>query len=201
MSRKTEANKPADWRWICEQDLPVLRLALEREMSFYSSRGKLAEVLEKALKAELIRLGWPLEKTHDLQRLRDPLVARDSDLGAAVKPLCDGLAEAYMVVRYPGFDLDDPDWPTLRQQFEAVGKLIDVVRARVVPAPPTDAKHRAQYKQNQAVEAPRPHPLFQVCAGEVASWERTQAPPRAASGGRNQACRELPSGRSADRRK
>jgi hypothetical protein len=32
--------------------------------------------------AELIRLGWPLERTHDLNRLVDELVARNSDLPA-----------------------------------------------------------------------------------------------------------------------
>jgi HEPN domain-containing protein len=95
----------------------------------------LAEVLEKVLKAELIRLGWLLEKTHDLQRLRDALVARSSDLAIAVKPLCDGLAEAYMVTRYPGFDLDDPDWPTLRQQITEVTILLETVKSRLQPPP------------------------------------------------------------------
>lgn len=94
MPRKTDANEPADWLWFSEQDLQTLRLASEQEVSFHSCRSKLAEVLEKVLKAELIRLGWPLEKTHDLQRLRDALVSRSSDLAIMVKPLCDGLAEA-----------------------------------------------------------------------------------------------------------
>jgi hypothetical protein len=30
-----------------------------------AARSKLAEILEKILKAELIRIGWELEKTHD----------------------------------------------------------------------------------------------------------------------------------------
>jgi len=94
LPRKTDANEPADWLWFSEQDLQTLRLASEQEVSFHSCRSKLAEVLEKVLKAELIRLGWPLEKTHDLQRLRDALVSRSSDLAIMVKPLCDGLAEA-----------------------------------------------------------------------------------------------------------
>ena len=135
MPRKTDANNPADWLWISEQDLLGLRLIAERKVSFHACRSKLPEVLEKILKAELIRLGWPLEKTHDLQRLRDALVARGSDLAISVKPLCDGLAEAYMVTRYPGFDLDDPDWPALRQQVEDIGKLLDLVKARVTPPP------------------------------------------------------------------
>lgn len=135
MPRRTDANNPADWLWISEQELQGLRLIADREVSFHTCRSKLAEVLEKVLKAELIRIGWPLEKTHDLQRLRDALVARGSNLAISVKPLCDGLAEAYMVTRYPGFDLDDPDWPALRQQVEDVGKLLDRVKARVTPPP------------------------------------------------------------------
>ena len=136
MPRKTDANEPGDWLWISEQDLQVLRLVTEREVSFHSGRSKLAEVLEKILKAELIRLGCPLEKTHDLQRLRDALVARGSDLAGVVKPLCDGLAEAYMTTRYPGFDLDDPDWPTLRQQVKDVGTLLATVKARLAQPGP-----------------------------------------------------------------
>jgi len=133
LPRKTDANEPADWLWISEQDLQALRLVSEKEVSFHACRSKLAEVLEKVLKAELIRLGWPLQKTHDLQRLRDALVARNSDLAVRVKPLCDGLAEAYMVTRYPGFDLDDPNWPTLRQQVKDVEALLATVKSRLAP--------------------------------------------------------------------
>ena len=69
MSRKTDSGKPADWIEIAEADIIMVRLVAEREVSFGPCRSKLAEALEKVLKAELIRLGWPLEKTHDLQRL------------------------------------------------------------------------------------------------------------------------------------
>jgi hypothetical protein len=36
------------------------------EVAYYGAQGKLAEVLEKILKAELMHLGWSLERTHDL---------------------------------------------------------------------------------------------------------------------------------------
>ena len=39
-----------------------------------------------------------------------------------------------MLTRYPGFDLDDPDWPALRRQVEDVGKLLEMVKARVTPS-------------------------------------------------------------------
>jgi HEPN domain-containing protein len=131
LSRKTDSRVPADWLWIAESDLGMVRLAASQEVSFQGCRSKLAEILEKVLKAELIRLGWPLERTHDLNRLVDELAARKSDLLVTVTPTAQALAEVYFADRYPGFDLDDPDWPTLRANIDAVTELLDLVKARV----------------------------------------------------------------------
>ena len=133
MPRKTNAKNPADWLWIAESDLEGVRLNVRNEVAYYGCQGKLAEVLEKILKAELIRMNWPLEKTHDLGRLLGELATRKSPITAAATPLVDVLDHAYFVTRYPGFDLDDPDWPPLRQQVEDVGRLLDTVKARVQP--------------------------------------------------------------------
>jgi HEPN domain-containing protein len=133
LPRKTDANNPADWLWMAETDLGVVRLAVEHRIGFTTCRSKLAEVLERLLKAELIRSGWTLEKTHDLDRLLDALVARQSDLVSLVAPLCDVLAEVYFTDRYPGFDLDDPDWPALRTQIEQVSQLLGRVRGKLAP--------------------------------------------------------------------
>ncbi len=134
MSRRTDSGKPADWIEIAEADLVMVRLVGEREVSFGPCRSKLAEALEKMLKAELIRLGWPLEKTHDLQRLGKFLRDRGSDLTDRIEPLVNALTEAYFTDRYPGFDVDDPDWPALRRQIEEVGGLLDVVKGRITAA-------------------------------------------------------------------
>ena len=131
MPRKTNSKNPADWLWIAESDLGMVRLAATQEVSFQGCRSKLSEILEKVLKAELIRLGWPLEKTHDLNRLMDELTNRKSTLVPQATPIAKALAEVYFVDRYPGFDLDDPDWPVLRQQVQEVGKVLDAVKARV----------------------------------------------------------------------
>ena len=133
MPRKTDSKNPADWLWIAGMELELVRLALENEIGFTVCRSKLAEVLEKILKAELIRLGWPLEKTHDLERLLEALVARGSNLLPKVEPLCDVLAEVYFTDRYPGFDLDDPDWPRLRAQVDGVAALLETIRSRLPP--------------------------------------------------------------------
>ena len=63
------------WLRIAESDLELLRRGIANEIAFEMCRGKLAEVAEKIIRAELIRLGWPLEKMHDLVRLHDLLVA------------------------------------------------------------------------------------------------------------------------------
>jgi hypothetical protein len=63
LPRKTDSNNPADWLWISASDLEGVRELAGRELSDSLCRGKLAEILEKIIKAELIRLGWRLEKT------------------------------------------------------------------------------------------------------------------------------------------
>ncbi len=131
MPRKTDSSNPADWLWIAESDLEALQVLLDREVGHPLCRSKLAEVLEKFMKAELLRLGWFLEKTHDLDRLLDQLELRKSDLAPQVEPWCDALAELYFTDRYPGFDIDDPDWPLLRRQVEGVGELLSTVKKRV----------------------------------------------------------------------
>jgi HEPN domain-containing protein len=117
--------------FFAEGDLEGLRALAEKQLAYEMCRSKLAEVLEKVVKAELIRMGWFLEKTHDLQKLANELAAHGSDLMGTVKPLCNALAEVYFSDRYPGFDLGEPEWPDLRAKLEEVTRLLEKVRARV----------------------------------------------------------------------
>ncbi len=133
MPRKTDSNNPADWLWIAASDMELICLGAESEVGFTAVRSKLAEVLEKILKAELIRMGWPLEKTHDLRKLASELQERQSDLLAEIRTLVALLAEVYFMDRYPGFDFDEPDWDPLRAQVEKVSALLATVQARVTP--------------------------------------------------------------------
>ena len=131
MPRKTDSNSPADWLFIAESDLEGVCLLIEQEVSHPLCITKLAEILEKVLKAELIRTGWFLEKTHDLLKLGGELQARDPDLAKRVRLLCESLAEKYFIDRYPGFDLDDPDWPEMRSQADQIAELLATVKRRV----------------------------------------------------------------------
>lgn len=113
----------------------VRRLIAER-LAFSLCASKLAEILEKIIKAELIRTGWFLLKTHDVVRLADELRTRDVALADRLQPLCESLAERYFTDRYPGFDLPDEDWPLLHGQAEEIAQLLAIVKARLPAAPP-----------------------------------------------------------------
>lgn len=102
-----------------------------QELSSEMCLSKMAEVMEKLLKAELIRTGWPLRKTHDLIELGQEIAERSPELLAQVKPLCDAFAQKYRVDRYPGFDVEDEDWPALRAHVEAVGDLLKTIEDRL----------------------------------------------------------------------
>jgi HEPN domain-containing protein len=131
LPRRTDSSNPADWLLIAASDLEGIRLLIGREVSYRLCASKLAEILEKVLKAELIRVGWFLEKTHDLLKLGGELRARSSDLAERVRPLCESLAERYFADRYPGFDLEDADWPSLRAQADEVAEVLSIVRSSV----------------------------------------------------------------------
>ena len=131
MPRKTDSNNPADWLFIAAADLEGVRLLARDQVGYEMGVSKLAEVLEKILKAELLRLGWFLVKTHDLMQLAGELQARNSPLLPEILPLCDALADRYYAGRYPGYDLEDSDWPALRKRAEQVAALLLKVKARV----------------------------------------------------------------------
>jgi len=131
LPRKTDFHNPADWLLIAKSDVEALRFLAKQELGYSMCRSKLAEAVEKVMKAQLIRLGWFLEKTHDLEKLLGELHARKSDLIPRLEPLCEEFAEAYFTGRYPGFDLDEPDWPVLRAKLEQVSSLLESVRTRV----------------------------------------------------------------------
>lgn len=131
MPRKSDSNDPSAWIWLAESDLEGVRLLTERNLSYPLCRSKLAEIVEKVLKAELLRMDWFLEKTHDLEKLAGELQARGSDLVSSARPLSIQLADAYFSERYPGFDWDDPDWPGLQDTLNQVSLLLQKVKSRL----------------------------------------------------------------------
>ena len=128
MPRATDSGNPADWLWLAEDDLRGLHTLADQETAYYLCISKLAEVTEKLLKAALIPLGWSLVKLHDLQRLNDELRLRDAHLAGQIDDLVEALSDRYFTDRYPGFDLEEPDWPKLRCLMAQVDALADAVR-------------------------------------------------------------------------
>lgn len=136
MARKTDSNNPADWLFIASNDLQGVRELASRQVAYAMCVSKLAEILEKTLKAELIRLGWFLIKTHDLVKLVDELRSRDPLTADMFQPLCEELAERYFSDRYPGFDLEDEDWPALHRQADETAALLHTIKSHVNSRPP-----------------------------------------------------------------
>jgi HEPN domain-containing protein len=131
LPRKTDSAQPGDWLYLAQGELDAVTLCAQHGVGYAMCRSKLAEVLEKLLKAELIRTGWFLQKTHDLRKLGQELELRASDLMPQVRPLCVAQAQVYFSDRYPGFDLEDPDWPKLREQLAEVTALAEAIKARL----------------------------------------------------------------------
>lgn len=130
MPRQTDSNEPRDWLLFAEADLEAVRILAERRAAYPVCRSRLAEALEKTLKAELIRGGWRLMKTHDIERLRTELEERDPLLVRRIDACTADLSEAYFSGRYPGFDLEDEDWNALEGHLAAVSLFAREVRSR-----------------------------------------------------------------------
>lgn len=136
MPRKTDSGNPADWLLVAEVDLAMVRHSLDDDCTFSGCQAKLAEALEKLMKAALLGAGWRLVKTHNLLLLADELSLRDPALDTEVRPLCEALSEFCLGTRYLGFDFDDPNWPAFRVHFDAITALAAKTRARVSPSAP-----------------------------------------------------------------
>lgn len=132
MPRKTDSGNPRDWLVFVAADLDAVKLLIEHETAFAVARAKLAEALEKALKADLIRRGWKLEKVHDLQKLCDYLAKYDVIQADSLQPLVDELAESYTISRYPGFEIDEPDWGPLRKLMDQVLQYVGLLKKRIM---------------------------------------------------------------------
>lgn len=131
MPRKTDSNNPSDWLMFATSDFDAIRELSARQICYEVCRSRLAECLEKALKAGLISFGWKLARTHDLVRLADELRLYDEILADLAQEECEALAEVYFAERYPGFDLDDADWVDFLGHATQVRVFLEAVSARV----------------------------------------------------------------------
>lgn len=131
MPRKTDAGNPQDWLFLASYDLDALQVLIPRQIAFPVCRSKLAEGLEKLLKADLIAKGWRLRKIHDLQALREDLEELDPRRAEDLRTIVDALADSYVETRYPGFDLADEDWPRLQELLTFVEQYRNDLQKRL----------------------------------------------------------------------
>jgi HEPN domain-containing protein len=127
LPKKTDTGKTSDWLDFITADLETADLLMAHRKAFTVCRSKLAEALEKAIKANLIQCGWRLEKILDLQKLCDLLSGYHPERVITLQGLVNELAESYTVDRYPGFDLDDSDWDSREKLRLMVHEYVNIV--------------------------------------------------------------------------
>lgn len=124
---KTDFTNPKDWLYFASVDLEAIQLLSENRIAFEVCQSRLAECLEKVIKAELVRNGWRLKKEHDLQWLAKEMESFSPELTGRIRETVEALADAYFTSRYPGFDLQEPDWIQFSVYHSSVRELFQKV--------------------------------------------------------------------------
>lgn len=128
---KTDFTNPRDWLYFASVDLEAIRHLFENQIAFEVCQSRLAECMEKIIKGELIRNGWRLKKEHDLQWLAKEMAVYSPDLTDMIREVVEELADVYFTSRYPGFDLEDPDWVKLENQLTITGEFFNKVQSMI----------------------------------------------------------------------
>ena len=96
----------AEWLPYARQDWSRSLLLL-REHDPAGAGMHLQQVVEKYLKGWMPDRGWPLRRTHEVERLLDEAMAFDPSL-QPFRSLCERLSAYYLVDRYPPAGLAGP---------------------------------------------------------------------------------------------
>jgi HEPN domain-containing protein len=121
-----EAERPAAQAWlaIARRDWQRLKLLLHAGDSA-GAGFFLQQALEKFLKGYLVQRGWPLRKTHELDRLLDACRGYDPSL-AGFRPLCERVSGYYVVERYPDAG-EGPDVDQVESDVKEAGDLVQAL--------------------------------------------------------------------------
>jgi len=93
-----ESLYPLDWLVWAKEDLTDVQALLDVN-SINGAAYHLQQTIEKTLKAFLLKHGWALERTHDLNKLLDEAVKHKPEM-EPFRALCKR-ADEFLVVRYP----------------------------------------------------------------------------------------------------
>jgi len=115
-----------DWIAIAEQDLRRtdnnLKLDDPADAGFH-----LQQCVEKFLKAFLLRRGWHLERTHDLEALLNQALKHDASL-ERFRAVCQVISGFYVAERYPQPAENAVTNDDVRNSLDEVLPLIDHLR-------------------------------------------------------------------------
>ena len=124
---KTDFTNPKDWLYFANVDLEAIDLLSTHRIAYEVCLTKLAECLEKIIKAELTRNGWKLRKEHDLQWLAKEMATFSPNLTLSIQDTVESLTDVYFTSRYPGFDLLEADWENFDTHHSSVKKFYQCV--------------------------------------------------------------------------
>lgn len=124
---KTDFTNPKDWLYFAGVDLEAIGLLSSNRIAFEVCNSRLAECLEKIIKAELVRNGWKLKRGHDLQWLAKEMSEFSPAFTLLIRNAVESLADVYFSSRYPGFDLQDADW----ESFDVYHSTVKVFYQKV----------------------------------------------------------------------
>lgn len=130
---RNDPRDPESWYDYGEQDLLRAHKRFA-EGDYMDCAHHLQQCAEKAMKGRLIRLGWPLQKTHNLAALLKELHSRGLDLGW-FSDAADVLTTEYIADRYPGFDDQPPDAAELRAFVQDTRRLFEQLSSRHYAGP------------------------------------------------------------------
>jgi HEPN domain-containing protein len=123
-----DPNDPEAWHDYAEEDLQRAHRRLA-EGDLVDCLVHLEQCAEKAMKGKLIELGWGLQKTHNLVKLADELLAP----GVDVKWFAETgglLLAGYIGDRYPGLRDESLDHETAKKAVEETAQRFAQISGR-----------------------------------------------------------------------
>ena len=138
LRKKTSDRDPADWFAFAEERMRSVDVLWKNEgLTAFGIEG-LQESVERYLKGFLIAKGWPLVRTHDLERLVNE-AARFDNLFARFLPFAIELTVDFFAQHYPGDDTTNlgQNYEKLRQQADEMLQLIKHSVPQYFPKSPT----------------------------------------------------------------
>lgn len=123
-----ESLYPLDWLEWAKQDLAAVRALLDTN-NITNAAYHLQQAIEKTLKAFLLKGGWALERTHDLNQLLAEAVKYKLEL-ESFRALCKP-ANAFLMARYPVTLAQPPTKDELEQLLPQAQALFQQVESAI----------------------------------------------------------------------